>query len=138
MSSPAEIEQQKLVEKLAAALKSKRLVEPPSWAYFVKTGAAKDRPPENKDWWYYRAASIIRRMYFDHKPMGTNRLARVYGAKSKNTRNKHTFMPAGRNHIRKILQQLEKAGLIKQVTIKNHKGRVLTGKGIKLVKEVSH
>jgi small subunit ribosomal protein S19e len=136
MSSPAEIDQQKLVELIAKALKEKRLIEPPVWAKFVKTGPAKERPPENKDWWYVRAASILRRMYFDRKPMGTNRLARIYGDKTKNTRRKHVFKPVGRNHIRKILQQLEKAGLIKHVTIGTHKGRVITGKGIKLVKEV--
>ena len=51
---------QELIPKTAEALK-KEIVMPP-WASFVKTGHAKERPPDSPEWWYARAASILRKI----------------------------------------------------------------------------
>lgn len=128
-----DVDQRELVTKLANNLEREKFVSPLEWAKFVKTGPAKDRVPSQDNWWYLRAASILRRMYVDKKPLGVNRLRVIYGDKSKNTYSKHHFKPASGAIIRHILQQLENSGLIKKVQIQKHFGRALTPKGISLI-----
>ncbi|MCW1292262.1 MAG: 40S ribosomal protein S19 [Candidatus Rehaiarchaeum fermentans] len=139
MSKPNEVNQTALVEEIAKILKEEKIVVPPPWADFVKTGVAKERPPLRKDWWYIRAASILRRLYYENgKPVGVNRLARVYGSKTKNTRSKRVFKKGSRNIIRKILMDLEKKGLIMKVEKGVHKGRILTLKGKNLIRTAAN
>ncbi len=61
----------------------------------------------------------------------------MYGSKTKNTYSSHHFRPAGGAHIRKILQQLESAGMIKKVKKGIHYGRVITPKGISFADKVA-
>ena len=49
--------------KLAEALKKIPEFKQPEWMDFVKTGVAKQRPPQEVDFWYKRAASILRQIY---------------------------------------------------------------------------
>ncbi|MCL4391521.1 MAG: 30S ribosomal protein S19e [Candidatus Parvarchaeota archaeon] len=125
-----DVDQIKLVNQVAKKLEDGKVTPPPEWAMFVKTGASKDRVPSQSNWWYLRAASIIRRMYINKRPIGVNRLKNIYGDKEKNRYSGQHFRPAGGAIIRHILQQLEKAELIKKVKIQSHFGRVLTPKGI--------
>src|SRR3989344_3265018 len=67
-----------VISKAAESLKNE--IKMPEWAKFVKTGHAKQRPPENEEWWYTRAASILRKIY-RHGPIGTNKLRKKYGSK---------------------------------------------------------
>ncbi|MFB6115558.1 MAG: 40S ribosomal protein S19, partial [Candidatus Nanohalobium sp.] len=39
--------------------------ETPDWTEYVKTGANKEKPPEQENWYYIRSASILRRIYVD-------------------------------------------------------------------------
>ena len=122
----------KTIERTAEKLKKIELIKPPGWAKFVKTGKGKERPPINKDWWYIRTASILRKIS-NLGPIGTQKLRRKYGArKNRGNKPERVYKGSG-NIIRKILQQLEKAELIKQTTIKGHKGRTLTPKGKSLL-----
>lgn len=123
-------DQIKLVEEMAKKLEEAKITPPPDWAIFVKTGASKDRVPSQQNWWYLRAASILRRMYINKRPIGVNRLKNIYGDKEKNRYSGKHFRPASGAIIRRILQQLEKAELIKKVKLQSHFGRVLTPKGI--------
>ncbi|EEZ92853.1 MAG: Ribosomal protein S19e [Candidatus Parvarchaeum acidiphilum ARMAN-4] len=125
-----DVNQIRLVNELANKLEEDKLTIPPAWAMFVKTGSAKDRIPSQNNWWYLRAASIMRRMYVDKRPIGVNRLRNIYGDKEKNRYSGKHFKPASGAVIRHILQELEKAELIKKVKIQNHFGRALTPKGI--------
>ncbi|MCL4406855.1 MAG: 30S ribosomal protein S19e [Candidatus Parvarchaeota archaeon] len=128
-----DVDQIKLTSALAEDLKKEKILEPTPWSKFVKTGSSKDRIPQQEDWWYLRGASILRRMYIDKQPIGVNRLRSVYGDKEKNRYSGRHFKPASGAIIRKIMQQLEKAELIKKVKIEKHYGRKITGKGVALI-----
>lgn len=111
-------------------------MDPPEWVIFVKTGASRERPPSNDDWWYVRAASIMRTLY-KIGPVGISKLRKKYGGKKNRGYKPERFYLAGGNIIRKILQQFEKAGLVKFVEKGVHKGRILTPKGISLINKVA-
>ena len=117
---------QEIVDKAAEALKKIEDIKAPEWAEFVKTGPAKERMPIEKDWWYKRAASVLRKVYLNG-PIGVSRLRVKYGSKKNRGVRPEKFYKGSGNILRKILQQLEKAELIKQNDGK--KGRIVTDKG---------
>lgn len=121
-----------LIEKAAEELKKIEAIKPPVWADFVRTGVSKERPPTQKDWWYIRAAAVLRSIY-KLGPIGVNKLRVKYGSKKNRGDKPEQFFPASGNIIRKILQQLEKAELIKKGEIGVHKGRVMAPKGKSLM-----
>lgn len=132
MKSARDVEPQKLVEKVKEELKKIEEIKPPEWAKFAKSGVHKQRPPEQLDFWYIRAASILRRIYMDG-PVGVERLRSYYGgARKKGYHPKH-FRKASGAIIRKILQQLEKARLVE----KSAKGRKITAKGQKFLDNIA-
>jgi len=128
----------KLVEALAEELKKFPEIKPPEWAKFVKTSPANERPPDDPPevWWYLRAASILRQVYL-HGPVGVERLRTRYGGIQKAGYEPGRFVKGSGKIIRTILQQLEKAGLIKWVDMGKRKGRVVTPKGQALVDQVA-
>jgi small subunit ribosomal protein S19e len=132
-----DVSQPKLVLTLAAELKRQHVVAPPDWASFVKTGHHRERPPVDEDWWYSRAASVLRTVYL-RGPVGTAKLRVRYGGRKNRGMNTDRFFPAGGNHLRKILQQLEAAKLVKQEMKGVHKGRVITPLGRKLLHAVAN
>jgi len=117
-----------LINQAAQELKKQKLVQPLEWSQFVKTGHHKERIPDNPDWWYFRAAALLKSI---HKlgPIGTQKLRTKYGGKKNRGHKPEHFYQASGSIIRKILQQLEKSELIKQETKGQHKGRILTPKG---------
>ncbi|MDP3733836.1 MAG: 30S ribosomal protein S19e [Nanoarchaeota archaeon] len=122
------VDPQQLIAKAAEELKKQKLVQPTSWSPFVKTGHHKERRPDNGDWWYYRSAAILRSTA-KLGPVGTQKLRHKYGGKKdRGHKPEHVYKASG-SIIRKILQQLEKASLLKQVEKGAHKGRVLTAQG---------
>lgn len=122
-----------LNRELARELKERKLVTPPAWAPFVKTGSHKERVPSQPDWWYNRAAAVLR--VVDIKgPIGTAKLAVKFGGRKNRGVAPDQFREAGTNVLRKCLQQLEKSKLVKQVDFDGHKGRVLTKDGAALLK----
>ncbi|WP_297548921.1 30S ribosomal protein S19e [Thermococcus sp.] len=114
-----------LVERVAEKLKEIEEIKPPEWAKFVKTGRHKERLPEQDDWWYYRVASILRKVYIDG-PVGIERLRTWYGGRKNRGHAPEHFYKAGGSIIRKALQQLEQAGFVQKVP---GEGRVITPKG---------
>ncbi len=132
MASIYKVNPNELIERVAEQLKSFDEIEAPSWASFVKTGHSKERPPIEKDWWYIRFAAVLRSIY-KLGPIGVSKLRTKYGGrKNRGVRPSHFYKGSG-NILRKILQQGEKAGLLKQVEKGVHKGRILTPKGISLL-----
>src|SRR3989338_904231 len=119
---------QELIHKTAEELKKQKLVQPPDWSKFVKTGHFKERLPENEDWWYLRSASVLRSVA-KLGPVGTEKLRTKYGGRKRRGHQHEQFFKGSGSIIRKILQQLQKADLIKHVQKGVHKGRVLTPKG---------
>ncbi len=119
-----------LIERLAKHLKENvGEISPPPWSEYAKTGAHKERPPQNPDWWYYRCASLLRKIYI-HGPVGVSRLRTEYGGLRRTGNRPEKHVASGGSAIREPLQQLQKAELI---TIDGKKGRKLTKQGISLL-----
>lgn len=125
-----------LINKAAEELKKQNLVQPLEWSKFVKTGQHKERLPDNKDWWFYRAAAILQSIS-RLGPIGTQKLRTKYGGRKRRGHKPGRFHRASGSIIRKILQQLETAELIKQTEKGAHKGRVLTPKGISFLDKIA-
>ncbi|MDK2850030.1 MAG: small subunit ribosomal protein S19e [Candidatus Woesearchaeota archaeon] len=123
-----DVDPQKLIKATAEKLKTLENIKEPEWAKFVKTGHSKERPPMEKDWWYTRAAAILRKVAI-RGPIGVSKLRVLFGSKKNRGFKPEKFYKAAGNHIRKILQQLEKEGLIVQKKEGQHKGRIITPKG---------
>lgn len=126
-----------LIKKLAEEFKKEKLVDMPEWAKFVKTGHHKERHPMDKDWWYTRAASIFRKLYINTRPIGVNRLKKVYGGRKNRGYKPEKRYDASGKIIRVILQQLEKSGLIKKGEKGVHKGRIISSEGQKFLNKLS-
>lgn len=124
-----------LIMALAKELKTIPECAMPEWALFVKTGVSKTRTPMDDDWWYIRSASILRKVGIIG-PIGVNKLKRKYGSKYRRGYKPAIFQKGSGKIIRVALQQLEKSGLIKQVVVSGHKGRVLDKKANALLAKV--
>lgn len=116
-----------LIEELAARLEDG--LEEPEWAALAKSGANRELPPDQENFWAIRAASLLRKIAIDG-PVGVDRLATEYGGPDKGS-NRYRVRPAhrtnaSRNVIRTILQQLEEAGYIATA---EGEGRYLTAEG---------
>ncbi len=123
-----DVDSQELNSKAAEELKKVPEIKAPSWATFVKTGMHKERAPLDKDWWYFRIASVLRIVY-RLGPVGVSKLRTKYGGKKNRGVKKEHFFRGSGNILRKSLQQLEKAGLVKFAEKGVHKGRIVTPKG---------
>ena len=121
-------------EALVSEIKKIKEIEAPSWAPFVKTGAHKERPPVNPNWWHVRAAAILLKVN-KYGPIGVNALAKQYGGRKNRGHAPDKKVNGSRNIIRKCMQQLEKAKLIQQ-NKEGKAGKVLTKQGRELVKKV--
>ncbi|MBN1644442.1 30S ribosomal protein S19e [Candidatus Woesearchaeota archaeon] len=122
--------------KLAEELKTVDSIKSPEWSLFCKTGMHKERPPVQKDWWYVRAAAVLRAIKIKG-PIGTQKLRIKYGGrKNRGYRPEHFYKGSG-SIIRKVLQQLEKAGFVKKDEKGVHKGRIVTPDGDKLLNKVA-
>ena len=115
------------IDKLTEQLKKDSNIQPPSWAQFVKTGSHAERVPQNRDWWYVRCASLLRKVYI-HGPVGLSDLKSAYGGRKKLGYSLAHHRDAAGSVIRKALQQLEGAGYVTKI---NGRGRVLTKEGMK-------
>ena len=130
-----EIPSDKFIEYLAEKLKEMNEFEAPQWAIFVKTGSSKMRPPEREDWWYVRAASVLRNVYIKGI-IGVSRLKTKYGSRKKRGMKPEKFFRASGKIIRVILQQATKAGLVEHIKEKKA-GRRLTKKGKEFLESVA-
>ncbi len=135
MVTALEVPADLLIKRVAEYLKNKvPEIKPPAWAYIAKTSPHKERPPADPDWWYIRAASILRKLYKSGQPIGVGTFRTIYGGRKNYGSAPEHFVKAGGNAIRKILQQLEKANLVAQV---KGEGRVLTPAGRALLDSIA-
>ena len=108
--------------------------EAPEWIALVKSGPAKQRPSIDADFWYKRAASILRQAY-TREVVGVGRLRTRYGGRKNRGVRPARFKKSSGKMIRVILQQAEKAGLVE--TVKSQQfGRRLTEKGRKFLDSI--
>ncbi|MBW3004617.1 30S ribosomal protein S19e [Candidatus Woesearchaeota archaeon] len=121
-----------LILKTAAELEKISDLTPPSWSDFVKTGVHKERAPVQKNWWHIRAAAVLLTLQ-KKGPIGVSKLRTKYGGRKNRGHQPEKFCRASGNILRKILQQLEKAGLAAKEEKGVHKGRVITKQGAQLL-----
>ena len=114
-----------LIGKLTEILKSED-IPPPSWIPFVKTGAHADKPPHERDWWYTRCASLLRKIYLNG-PIGINELCKLYGGGKPVGYGAAHHKDAGGAIIRNAIHGLEKLNYLEKV---EKKGRVASKQGM--------
>lgn len=125
---------EKFIPALAEVLKKVKQFQVPEWAMYVKTGMSRERPPVEENFWYIRAASILRQLYIKGV-VGVGRLRTRYGSRQNRGGRPDKFVKAGGKIIRTILQQAEEAGLVEKVTRMQH-GRRLTQAGRNLLDSI--
>jgi len=127
---------EEFIEELAVRLTDH--IEAPDWATHVKSGADRELPPEQDDFWYRRAASVFRTVAKDG-PVGVDRLTTRYGA-GKEGSTRYGVAPIHRvdasgKIIRTILQQLEAAGFVDEAP--GDRGRQVTPEGQSFLDETA-
>ncbi len=120
-----DVPSEKLIANVAQKLKDSGAVNPPEWAEFAKTGVQTEKAPIQADWWYTRAASVLRKVYVKG-PIGTSKLAAEYGGFNDRGSKPNRAVKGSRSIIRRSLMQLESAGLVAK---NKNNGRVVTPKG---------
>jgi small subunit ribosomal protein S19e len=133
MTTVYDVDAGALVKATAEDLKTK--VKAPVWAPIVKTGVAKDRPPEDPNWWYVREASILRKIYVKG-PIGVSRLRKEYCSKKNCGVRPEKSLPASGKVTRLAVQQLEGLGFVKKT--KAGDGREITPAGVKYLDNLAH
>ena len=119
--------------KLAGLLKGMDEFSQPEWSLYVKFGVSKKKPPQDPDFWYKRAASVMRQIYVK-EVVGVNRLKTRYGGKYNRGMKPEIFRKSSGKIIRVILQQAESAGLLEKSKEPGKRaGRKLTEKGRELM-----
>lgn len=136
MVSVKDVPSDKFVDRLKEELKKFEEIKPPEWSIFVKSGVSRERPPQQADFWYIRSASILRRIYLNG-PVGVEKLRTFYGGRKRRGVKPARFRKGSGSVVRKIMQQLDTAGLTKKEE-KGKRGRVLSTKGRKLLDNVAY
>ncbi len=117
-----------LVNKVSGLLEAQKLVTPPEWVQFVKSGSHAERVPQSPKFWFERCASIL--LTVDRRVVGVSRLRNKYGGRTSNTVSRSHHRKAGGKMIRVAFQQLEKAGFVEK---KLKQGRTITPAGKALI-----
>ena len=125
MTTHYDVPGENLVGALADNLKSVDAIQPPEWSDFVKTSVHKEQSPTQPDWWYFRTASVLRKIGING-PIGTERLARHYSGNRDRGSKPNRSSNGSRKVLRLIMQQLEIAGFVEK---SKKGGRGLTPKG---------
>ncbi|MCP8321331.1 MAG: 30S ribosomal protein S19e [archaeon] len=129
-----DVPQDSLIKRLAEELKRRYpQVSPPAWAIYVKTGSHAEKQPQDKEWWYTRCASLLRKIYL-HGPIGLSDLRIMYGGRKRVGYSPTHHRDAGASAIRKAIHQLEASDLVVKL---DKKGRILTSQGRALLDRLS-
>ncbi|KKK18811.1 40S ribosomal protein [Aspergillus rambellii] len=121
-----DVDAQKFITSYAAFLKRQGKLPIPGWVDTVKTSASNELPPQDADWYYVRAAAVARHIYM-RKTVGVGRLRKVHGStKNRGSKPCHHVNASG-SVDRKVMQSLEKIGVLEQDEDKG--GRRITQSG---------
>ncbi|MEM0373983.1 MAG: 30S ribosomal protein S19e [Sulfolobaceae archaeon] len=136
MITPKMVPADLLVKRVAEYLKENvSSLKPPYWVYYAKTASYKERVPDNpEEWWYLRAASLLRKLYISSEPIGVETTRTIYSGRKRRGARPPITVKAPGHSARIIFQQLEKAGLV----IKTTKGRIISPKGRALLDRISY
>jgi len=133
MATAFDVPAEKLIPKIADELKKVETIAPPDWAAYVKTGRHREKSPVKVDWWHTRAAAMLRKIYVEG-PIGTTRLAAMYGGKADRGSKPNRAVRGSRSVSRLTVQQLEKSQLVQK---QKDGGRVITAKARKMIDAMS-
>jgi len=133
MATAFDVPADRLIPRIAEELKKIETIAPPDWAAYAKTGRHREKSPVSNDWWHVRAAAVLRKIYVEG-PVGTTRLAAMYGGKADRGSKPNRAVRGSRSISRVTVQQLEKSQLVQK---QKDGGRVVTAKARKMVDSVS-
>jgi small subunit ribosomal protein S19e len=133
MPTPYEVPANLLIDKVAEHLKKEGKIIPPDWSKYVKTGVHREKSPVNPDWWYERAAAILRKVYMKG-PIGSSRLAAEFGGRRDRGAKPYRARKGSRSVARHSLRQLEEAGYLAK---KNRQGRIISPSGRSMLDKIS-
>jgi len=125
MTTVYDVPADEFIRKVAEELKADENITPPEWSAFAKTGLDREMPPLSEDWWFFRCASLLRRIYIDG-PVGVSRLRSFYGGRNNKGVRDARFVKGSGSVIQEAVQQLEKAGYLRKVK----EGRAITPQGM--------
>ena len=124
-----------LIQAVAERLEDR--IEEPEWINFAKTGADRELPPQQDDFWHVRAGSLMRKVAISG-PVGVDRLSTEYGGRKRGTTRyrvaKARSSTGSKKVIRTILQQLEEEGLVETA---EGEGRRISPEGRSLLDNVA-
>ncbi|MGC8662702.1 MAG: 30S ribosomal protein S19e [Candidatus Micrarchaeia archaeon] len=132
MANVNDVDANALIKKTAEKLKEAKISKP-SYVGFVKSGAGKDRVPQQNDFWYIRCASLLRQVYLNG-PIGISRLRTRYGSRKEHLVRRHHHYKAGGSMIKDVFDVLEKLGYVKKTTA----GREITEAGKSFLDKLSN
>ncbi|MDH7516751.1 MAG: 30S ribosomal protein S19e [Candidatus Thermoplasmatota archaeon] len=134
MTTVYDVPAKDLIDTVAKKLREEKTIVPPEGCSYWRTGVDKEKPPENRDWWYTRCASVLRKLYITDA-IGVERLRAEYGGNRDRRTKPNRVRKASGAIVRRALQQLEQAGYVTKV---RGKGRVLTPKGRSFLDKTSY
>ena len=118
--------------KLAAAKLKESNMKKPAYVDYVKSGANKERIPQDPDFWYVRSASILRQVYLNG-PIGVSKLRTRYGSRKEHVVHRRHHVRSGGSIIRDAMIELEKLNYVKNTKA----GRIITPKGKSFLDKLS-
>jgi len=125
MTTVYDVPAKELIDEIAKKFEKDTTIEIPESNVYSKTGLNRESPPSNKNWWYVRCASILRKIYTSNV-IGAEHLREEYGGKQNRGSKPHRAKAGSGTIARRAVQQLEKAGYVSKI---KGKGRRLTPKG---------
>ncbi len=133
MTTVYDVSPGKLVRIVGEKLKKNKAIYLPKWGVNVKGSANKELPPQDKDWWWVRCASVLRQIYL-HGPVGVSRLRTHYGGRVRRGVKREHVREASGKIIREVLSQLERAGYV----TKTKRGRIISPTGRSFLDNTAH
>ena len=134
MTTVYDVPAKDLIDAVAKKLHEDSNIVLPLANKYSRTGIDRENPPVQKDWWYTRCASILRKIYINDV-IGVEHLKSEYGGKRDRGSKPYKAKSSSGTIIRRATQQLEKAGYITKI---KGKGRALTPKGRSFLDKISY
>lgn len=101
-----DISAEKFISAYAEVLKNNDKFVVPKWADLVKTGVHKELAPYDPDWYFIRAAAIVRKVYL-RQGTGVGALSKRFGGNYRRGAAPERHQDAARGLIRTILINLD-------------------------------
>ena len=114
MTTVYDVPAKELVDEVAKKLQNDKSIFLPEGNRFSRTGVDREKTPEDKNWWYTRCASILRKIYVNNQ-IGVERLRAEYGGKRDRGSKPYKARSGSGTITRRALQQLENAGYVTKI-----------------------